>query len=295
MNLRKIAMLAVAFAGLLPTSAIAKTKAKVAPAPVVCDTVSVYSDAMHRAIKAVVAKPSTYNDKKSADERYPTIYILHGYGDNYKAWGRNVNLDSLATAMNAVIVTPDGQNSWYWDSPIDSTMQFETFFTRELVPYIDTNYRTIPCGKMRAITGLSMGGHGSMYLALRHPDIFGNAGSMSGGVDIRPFPDRWKMKNRLGERDANIDRWNLYAAISQIGRVKNGDLRIIVDCGVDDFFREVNRNFHKALLDAGINHDYTERPGAHNWPYWRNAIHYHMLFFRDAFRQNQAQHQTQTK
>ena len=49
-----------------------------------------------------------------------------------------------------------------------------------------------------------MGGHGALWLAIRHQDIFGAAGSTSGGVDIRPFPDNWDMKKQLGEYKNNI-------------------------------------------------------------------------------------------
>ncbi len=256
---------------------------KQVPSKSVHDTIAVYSPSMKRTINAVVAKPQDYTAKSSAEKRYPSIYIIHGFSDNHARWGRSLNLDSVATANDCIIICPDGQNSWYWDAPIDSTMQFETFITRELVPHIDNNYRTIPSPALRAITGQSMGGHGSMFLAMRHPDIFGNAGSMSGGLDIRPFPNNWLMKERLGEKNANLDSWTLHSAINQIDRIKNGDINIIIDCGTKDFFLEVNRNFHKALLDAKIDHDYIERSGGHTWPYWLNAIKYQLLFFRNNF------------
>lgn len=97
-----------------------------------------------------------------------------------------------------IIVCPDGRNSWYWDSPVDPSMQMESFFTDCLIPTVDSLYRTMPARGGRAITGLSMGGHGALWLAWRHPDLFGAAGSMSGGVDIRPFPANWNMADRLG-------------------------------------------------------------------------------------------------
>ena len=89
-----------------------------------------------------------------------------------------------------IIVCPDGGfGSWYWDSPVDAGSQYETYVSNELVTWIDSKYKTIKTRKGRAITGLSMGGQGALYLAFRHQDIFGAAGSMSGGVDIRPFPE----------------------------------------------------------------------------------------------------------
>ena len=64
------------------------------------------------------------------------------------------------------------------------------FISSELVKYIDEHYKTIADRKGRAITGLSMGGHGAMWNAIRHKDMFGASGSTSGGMDIRPFPKK---------------------------------------------------------------------------------------------------------
>lgn len=253
------------------------------------DTIPVFSNSMQRSIKTTIVLPVQYFDADLADQAYPVVYLLNGYGGGYKTWPSQKDLDAIASEMGIIFVCPDGQNSWYWDSPVDKNMQFETFIINELVPYVDENYRTLPTNKMRAVTGLSMGGHGAMYLALRHPDVFGLAGSMSGGVDIRPFPENWEMKSRLGALEENPDRWYDYSAIKQISNIKNGDIKIIVDCGVNDFFAQVNRNFHQALLEAGIDHDYIERPGIHNWPYWKNAIDYQLLFFQKGFEANEAQ------
>ena len=90
-------------------------------------------------------------------------------------------------------------NSWYFDSPVLKDFQYESFYTKTLVPYIDAHYRTVASRQGRAITGLSMGGHGALFLAMRHTDLFGACGSMSGGVDIRPFPLNWNIPDVLGE------------------------------------------------------------------------------------------------
>lgn len=221
----------------------------------------------------------------AADSRCPTVYLLNGFSDNHLSWSTRTrpDLPELADKYGVILVMPNGQDSWYWDSPIDPGMQMESFFISDLVPYIDSNYNTLAEPSKRAITGLSMGGHGAMWLAMRHPDIWGNAGSMSGGLDIRPFPDSWKMKQRLGSIEKNSGIWDSHAAISLVPTLKPGQLNITIDCGVDDFFFEVNNNMHQALLDAGINHDYTVRPGGHSHGYWANSILYHLLFFNEQF------------
>ena len=74
--------------------------------------------------------------------------------------------------------------------PYHADSNMKHYVSSELVKYIDTHYSTIKDRKGRAVTGLSMGGHGGMWLSIRHKDVFGAGGSTSGGVDIRPFPSR---------------------------------------------------------------------------------------------------------
>jgi len=64
---------------------------------------------------------------------------------------------------------------------------------------------------------------------------------------------------------------------------KNG-VNMIIDCGTEDFLLDINRQMHQLLLEAGVAHDYIERPGAHNWEYWTNALPYHFLFFDERLR-----------
>lgn len=244
----------------------------------VVDTLAVYSEGMKKNVPVVVITP----DKPA--EACPTVYLLHGHGGNAKAWITiKPELKEIADREGMIFVCPDGNNSWYWDSPVNPAYRYETFVSKELIQYIDTHYPTRADRTGRAITGLSMGGHGAMWLALRHKDMFGAVASMSGGLDIRPFPNNWGMALLLGAEGENQSVWDEHTAINQISRLKNGDLAILFDCGYDDFFFEVNNDFHKKLLKYKIQHDFIVRPGAHNADYWKNSIDYQLLFFKKFF------------
>ncbi|HJB73322.1 MAG TPA: esterase family protein [Candidatus Barnesiella merdigallinarum] len=247
------------------------------------DTVTIHSKMGHD-LKNVVILPKSYAE---GNTRYPVVYLLHGCGGNYASWITiKPELPQLASQYNLIIVCPDGLiNSWYWNSPLNKDMQFEDYISDEVIRYTDSHYRTIADRSARAISGLSMGGHGAMWNAIRHRNVFGAAGSISGGLDIRPFPTNWKMQNQLGEFASNKKRWDEHTVINLIPSLKDGDLAIIIDCGVDDFFLEVNRRAHQSLLDHNIKHDYIERPGAHNNAYWNNSIDYQLLFFHKFFAQ----------
>lgn len=247
------------------------------------DTVTIPTKNLTTPMKVTVIQPAKAVEEGNTD-RFPTVYVLNGYSGDYRNWPSKANkLDSLANVYNMIIVCPDGRDSWYWDSPVDPALKMETFFVEDLVPYIDFHFPTYPAASKRAITGLSMGGHGALYLAMRHPRVWGNAGSMSGGVDIMPFPKNWKMAQRLGPQSENMERWRQHSVMGQLDKLKPGMLNITFDCGTSDFFAEVNENLHKELLRLGIDHDYTSRPGNHSWPYWRNSILYHLQFFNTQF------------
>ena len=135
----------------------------------------------------------------------------------------------------------------------------------------------------RAITGLSMGGHGAFYLAFKHQDIWGAAGSTSGGLDIRPFPNGWDLPLRLGNYANHQENWENNTVINMLYLLEGKNLQLIFDCGVDDFFYNANVRLHKKLLERNIPHDYTERPGSHTYNYWINSIEYQFLFFHKFF------------
>lgn len=247
----------------------------------VVDTVETYSASMKKSIKAVVITPDNYASAKEL----PVVYLLHGYSGNYADWiSRAKGFEKAADQYQLIIVCPDGNNSWYWDSPVDPRYKYETYVSKELVEWIDSKYKTIKNPKGRAITGLSMGGHGALYLAFRHQDVFGAAGSMSGGVDIRPFPNNWDMAARLGKYAEHPDNWEKNTVINLLHLLTPNSLSLIIDCGTDDFFFKVNENLHQQLLQRNIPHDYITRPGAHNWPYWNNAIGYQLLFMNNFFK-----------
>lgn len=244
----------------------------------VVDTLAVYSASMKKNVPVVVISP------ESSHASLPVVYLLHGHGGNEKYWiDMKPELKEVADRDGLIFVCPNGNNSWYWDSPKDSSFCYETFVSSELIKYIDSNYPTLKDRSGRAITGLSMGGHGAMWLAFRHKEVFGAVGSTSGGVDIRPFPNNWGMSILLGKESDNQEIWDRHTAITQIGRIKNGELAIILDCGYSDFFFEVNNDFHKQLLKYKIDHDFLVRPGSHNKDYWKNSIDYQLLFFKKFF------------
>lgn len=240
----------------------------------------VRSESMNKDIPVTVITPEGYEQGKE----YPSLYLLHGHSGDHRMWTGEGIAGRLADLYGMVMILPDGGfNSWYFDSPITPEYKYETFVAKELINYIDTNYKTIRDRKARAITGLSMGGHGALYLAIRHPETFGSAGSTSGGVDFRPFPENWELSERLGSYEEYPENWEKNTVINMTHLIKPGELNLIIDCGTEDFFYEVNCNLHEKLMKEGIPHEFHLRPGVHWWSYWRHSIQYQALYFHLRF------------
>jgi S-formylglutathione hydrolase FrmB len=246
------------------------------------DTVSIYSNSMHKEIKAVVIKPDSYT---TTGKKFPVVYLLHGYDGWYANWIiRAPELKNYADSNQLIIVCPDGaKSSWYFDSPVDPAYRYETHIVNEVVKFIDKNYRTIANKKYRAITGLSMGGHGALFMALRHQDIFGAAGSMSGGVDLKEVGYRFDLPLRIGDTISHKKEWHDLSITGLIEKNTRSKLKIIFDCGKQDIFINGNRRLHEKMVRLKIYHGYIEKYGQHNWDYWKGSIGYQLTFFRDFF------------
>ncbi len=246
------------------------------------DTVSIFSTSMQKQIKCIVIKPFAYKKKKI---HFPVVYLLHGYGGNYSNWINKVPAIKLySDEHKMIIVCPDGgYASWYFDSPILASSKYETFISTEVPRYIDSAYRTIAEKNQRAITGLSMGGHGALFVAWRHTSTFGAAGSMSGGVDLNESRNKYQIIKVLGDTLQFADNWKNYSVINAVENKLKDSLSIIIDDGIEDIFIAGNRRLHQKLLMLKIPHEYIERPGKHDWNYWANALEYHLYFFNKFF------------
>jgi S-formylglutathione hydrolase FrmB len=243
------------------------------------DTVVVFSKANDMEIKTIVLIPDVALGDNA--QNCPVVYLLHGVGGNQRDW-LNIknNLPQIADEKGIIIVCPDGKNSWYLDSPLNPKNQYETFISFELVEYIDTNYNTLADRSYRAITGLSMGGHGALYNAFKNKDVFGAVGAMSGAIDILGGGDNYGLVNLLETMRGDVRHWGTHSVIvNAMNTLKNNELAIIFDCGIDDFCFFHNETLHNVLIQKKIEHDYIVRPGEHNAAYWNNALDYQLLYF----------------
>ena len=168
-------------------------------------TTKLHSDALGVDKAVLVYLPGDYD--AHPDRRYPVFYYLHGLMGDETNWVKHGHLDDAADTLGlqAIVVMPDGDDSFYVDSPAPAdydacmkdgtglftperphdatcvkTNAYETYITRDLIGWTDKTYRTVARRDGRAIAGLSMGGYGALMLGMRHPDLFAAAASHSG-------------------------------------------------------------------------------------------------------------------
>lgn len=242
------------------------------------DTVQIYSRQMHKSFPALIFKPFT---ERNSQLKFPVLYLLHGHSSDYAGWNYiETQLKNWADVHKIIIVCPDGDySSWYVNSPVKRNSKFETYIAKEIVAYVDAHYSSLKDKRYRGITGVSMGGHGAVFLALKHPDIYGIAGSISGALDILPFPMEWNLQDVFGPLKGNENVWKKYSCLYLIDSHCRPDLKLRIDCGSDDFFLQANRQFQNKLKYLNLPYEYSEESGGHDIPYWIKAIERQLYYF----------------
>jgi putative tributyrin esterase len=281
----------------LPTTAFAQ------PLPV--KTVEFNSESVGRKLKYNIILPAKY---EQTTDRYPVLYLLHGFSSNYTAWAR-MGVPEYARAYDLIVVMPDAGNSWYinWAKSEDSQKNnWDDAMVKDLIGHVDATYRTIAKREGRAINGLSMGGYGGLTVGLKHPDLFCSIGSHSGaiafarsaGERIKAGKEAKKGKQPSTTPDPKI---GIEGFSSQAERTPKGQVftsvedcaacdpfelvlkapkdklpHIYLDCGTEDGLIKSNIEFAKLLTDNKIPFTFSQSPGGHNAAYWTREVSHSM-------------------
>lgn len=225
-----------------------------------------------------VFTPSVY--KSDPEKSFPLIYMLNGWSGSYHQWNDIIGCQNFADRYGFIIVCPDGLfDSWYINSPAIAGSRYSDFFFSDLMPFIAENYRVDR--ENIFITGLSMGGHGALYLFAMNPGLFRSAGSLSGVLDLSICASEYRINDYLGIREPNSNDPLLktYSVAGNIKRIAASGKEIIFTCGTSDRFYAVNNQFKTLCDEYRIAATYIISPGGHDYAYWKSAIGYHFDFF----------------
>jgi len=238
-------------------------------------------------------------DYESSGRSYPVLYLLHGSGDDQTGWvqfGEVLNITDKAiangTATPMIIVMPDantGRRGYFND--IKGDWNYENFFFKELIPYVEKKYRTKTDKRGRAISGLSMGGGGTLMYAMHHPELFSSACPLSASVGPLTFEDAKRSLTKANQSlpDTAITTYfNRHSAITLVNNMPEEQKKAVrwyIDCGDDDFLYEGNSMLHIAMRKKEVPHEFRVRDGGHTWTYWRASLPKVLEFVSDAFHQ----------
>ena len=237
--------------------------------------VNFFSDALGMCMSMNVILPVTEEERRVPNgvkkgETYPTLYLLHGMSDDHTVWSRMTALERYAAGKKIAIVMPTTYLGWYTDMRYGYA--YRKFIGEEL-PKICRSFFPGMSKKREDtyLAGNSMGGYGSLALALTYPDTFSLAAPFSGAFDPREIYREGD--NYFGDIFGEITEFegsknDLYHLSAKRKEEGTPLPFVYMACGTEDSLLGENRRM-KAHLDAlGYGLLYREGEGGHDWAYW---------------------------
>lgn len=289
--MKKLIVFACLFASLLASAQTSKGK--------VIEGLSILSKITGYDVNYSVYLPPCY---ESSQRAYPVLYLLHGYSDNETAWVQFGEVNRTADKAieeglipPMIIIMPDAKVTWYVNN-YDGSDRYEDMFFEEFIPQVEQQYRIRSQKEFRAISGLSMGGNGSLLYAIRHPEVFGACAAFSAAVYTNEemkyhlsegnktwFAPIYGSLDKKGELPRHWMNYNILNTLKNepLDQVKH--VKFYIDCGDDDFLYKGNAALHVLMRDLKIKHEFRIREGAHNWTYWRTNIIHGLQFVGNTF------------
>lgn len=259
-----------------------------------------YSTLFDNDITYAVLLPEGYD---TSTDNYPVVYLLHGFGDTERAWytsgGLQYYIDQYAGDIVPMIYVMPAAYYSYYINKFSGDYPYMDMMTDELVPTIDSLFRTVKDKSARAVMGYSMGGYGALILPSLNPDVFtvGVSLSMSFRTDEQymaepqdVFNSQWA--NLFGGFGATgTDRLTAYyLQHSPFHYFGNGDLtrfaglKFLIDCGDNEETLSITSDeLHAFMQDHAIKHEYRVRNGGHSFEYWKKSYPEAFRFISNAF------------
>lgn len=268
----------------------------------VFDNLKMESEILNMERKYSIYLPPDY---ETSSRSYPVLYLLHGLGDDNTGWVQFGEVKKIADesiingdATPMIIVMPDANTGYvgYINIPSENWL-YEDFFFNELMPHVESKYRIKSEKRFRAISGLSMGGVGTLIYALHRPDLFSAAAPLSPAIGPTTPKEynEWIFRNNYNynydfdfiqkDLDALLEFNHPRILINKIPLSKINSVRWFIDTGDDDYLYEDSSLLHIDFSDKGINHEYRVRDGAHTWTYWRESLPTVLEFVSASFHQ----------
>lgn len=230
-----------------------------------------YSEVLGLSTTATVILPQQVHEAGVAGSpmRTPlaTLYLLHGLSQDDASWTRFTSLERYVAHRPVAVVMPAGHRSYYANQA--SGLRYFDHVADEVPATMQSMFGLSPDRSRTFVAGLSMGGYGAMKIALRRPDRFAAAASLSGGLNVTAKPnmhaEEWHRTFGSPARARAHDEDAVHLARSADPSTAPA---LWAWCGTEDFLLEESRAFRDACAASGLALDYSESPGAHDWDAW---------------------------
>lgn len=210
----------------------------------------------------------------AGDAPAPVLYLLHGLSDDDTIWLRRTSIERYAAGLGLAVVMPQVHRSFYRDEVHGN--RFWTFLSQELPALVGHFFRLSDRREDTFVAGLSMGGYGALQWALRCPERFAAAASLSGALDLarlRRDGDRAAVFDRVfGDAAIEGSDGDLLALLDRSGDAVGELPALYVGCGTQDVLIEDNRAFAEHATRRGLTVTTDFGPGEHEWGYWDRQI-----------------------
>lgn len=208
----------------------------------------------------------------SSGKRHPTLYLLHGLSDDDTIWLRRTSIERYAAPLGLAVVMPQVHRSFYTDMAYGS--QYWTFISEELPEIAQSFFFPLSDAKEdNFVAGLSMGGYGAFKWALRQPERFAAAASLSGALNMAQRSNTMQDYRLIfGDEGMEGTEDDLMWLLGQRDTESDSKPKLYQCCGTEDFLYEENVVFRDACKGTSFELTYDEGPGAHDWAYWDSKI-----------------------
>ncbi|HAM98507.1 MAG TPA: hypothetical protein DCQ26_07825 [Marinilabiliales bacterium] len=266
------------------------------------ESLSMYSNILGQDVKYSICLPEDYY---TSNKSFPVVYLLHGLGDDETSWleyGRVSQISDQLVKEKEIVpmifVMPQGFRSYYVND-YAGTFRYRDMFIQELIPFIDSHYRTMDNKNHRATMGYSMGGFGALVLPLKNPEVINTCVPMS--ISIRT--DEQYMEEDGSEWDNQWGR--IFGGTGKVGSERITEyykqnspfhifmqndlttlssLKIYIDNGDDEHtLCRSNEELHMLMRKREVPHEFRVRNGGHEFYYWRGALPNGLRFISDSF------------
>ena len=232
-----------------------------------------HSAALNRDMQYRVVLPAEIH----GSQKLSAVYLLHGKGENFRSWSNYSDVARFAE-QGLILVMPEANISYYTNAVDRPEDRYEDYIVNDLIHNVESRFPVIADRSHRAICGISMGGYGSIKIALKHPDLYAFAAGMSSALDV---PSRSFSLKRFGQY---MEHRKIFGPQGSQTRRDNDPLALVLKvnpekmpyifltCGDKEGLLVVNRNFAALLTERHFQHEFHIEPGGHDWNQWNGLL-----------------------